>query len=76
VVAAITRAEDRLAMSACVAELGPDARRIVMLRFLDELNGDQVAAELGTTPGNVAVMLHRAKAKLRACLVDAGVTPA
>jgi len=64
----LERAEDQLAMSACVAELGESARRVVILRLLDELSGDEVAAELGTTPGNVAVMLHRAKEKLRACM--------
>ena len=64
----LQRAEDQLALSACVAELGESARRVVILRLLDELSGDEVAAELGTTPGNVAVMLHRAKEKLRACM--------
>jgi RNA polymerase sigma-70 factor (ECF subfamily) len=64
----IARAEARLAMSTCVAELGDGAQRVVMMRLLDELSGDEVAAQLGTTPGNVAVMLHRAKEKLRACL--------
>jgi RNA polymerase sigma-70 factor (ECF subfamily) len=71
----LARAEDRLAMSTCVGELGPGAQRIVMLRLLDELSGDEVAAELGTTPGNVAVMLHRAREKLRACLVALDATP-
>ena len=73
--AAIARAEDRLAMSACVAELGDGAQRVVMMRLLDELSGDEVAAQLGTTPGNVAVMLHRARERLRACLASADVTP-
>ncbi|HTJ43750.1 MAG TPA: sigma-70 family RNA polymerase sigma factor [Kofleriaceae bacterium] len=73
--AAVARAEARLAMSSCVAELGEGAQRVVMMRLLDELSGDEVAAELGTTTGNVAVMLHRAKEKLRACLEDARVTP-
>jgi RNA polymerase sigma-70 factor (ECF subfamily) len=74
-VALIARAEDQLAMSACVAELGEGAQRVVMMRLLDELSGDEVAAQLGTTPGNVAVMLHRAKEKLRACMAAADVTP-
>ena len=67
--ARIARAEDQLALSACVAELAESARRVVILRLLDELSGDEVAAELGTTTGNVAVMLHRAKEKLRACML-------
>ena len=71
--ARLALAEDRVAMSACVAELGDGGQRVVVMRLLDELSGDEVAAELGTTPGNVAVMLHRAKDKLRACLAAAGV---
>ena len=67
----LARAEARVAVSACVAELGPAARAVVMLRLLDEASGDAAAAELGTTPGNVAVMLHRARARLRACLAEA-----
>jgi RNA polymerase sigma-70 factor (ECF subfamily) len=66
---------EALAGDADVAALGDDAQRVVMMRLLDELGGDEVAEHLGTTPGNVAVMLHRAKARLRACLADAGVTP-
>jgi RNA polymerase sigma-70 factor (ECF subfamily) len=73
--AAVVRAEQQLAMSSCVAELGADAQRVVMMRLLDELSGDEVAAELGTTPGHIAVMLHRAKQRLRACLIGSGVTP-
>jgi RNA polymerase sigma-70 factor (ECF subfamily) len=74
--ATVVRAERRLAMSSCVSALGTDAQRVVIMRLLDELSGDEVAAQLGTTTGNVAVMLHRAKERLRACLVDAGITPA
>src|SRR5215470_960053 len=40
VVARLARAEDRVAMSTCVAELGAGARRVVVLRLLDELSGD------------------------------------
>jgi len=72
-VAMLSRAEERLAMSTCVAALGPGQQRVVIMRLLDEISGEEVAAQLGTTPGNVAVMLHRAKEKLRACLVDAQV---
>ncbi|HUJ61454.1 MAG TPA: sigma-70 family RNA polymerase sigma factor [Kofleriaceae bacterium] len=73
--ARVAAAEQRLAMSACVAQLGAGAQRVVMMRLLDELSGEEVAAELGTTVGNVAVMLHRARERLRACLAAAEVTP-
>jgi RNA polymerase sigma-70 factor (ECF subfamily) len=74
-IAAVARAEAQLATSACIAELGGDAERVVIMRLVDELGGEEVAERLGTTPGHVAVLLHRAKARLRACLEAADVTP-
>ncbi len=73
--AALAQAEARIAVSACVAQLGAGQQRVVIMRLLDEISGDDVAAALGTTPGNVAVMLHRARARLQACLRDADVAP-
>jgi RNA polymerase sigma-70 factor (ECF subfamily) len=43
-------------------------RRIVSLRMLDEVPGEDVAAMLGISPGHVAVLLHRAKSSLRTCM--------
>jgi RNA polymerase sigma-70 factor (ECF subfamily) len=40
----------------------------VTLRMLEEQPGEDVAAALGITPGHVAVLLHRAKRSLRACM--------
>ena len=71
----LARAEAQLALRACVASLGAGQERVVMLRLLDELSGDEVAQALGTTPGNVAVMLHRARARLQACLREADAAP-
>jgi RNA polymerase sigma-70 factor, ECF subfamily len=70
--ALIARAEEQVALTGCVAQLGRLQREVVTLRLLEELTSDEVAAQLGTTPGNVAVMLHRAKQKLRACLLEGG----
>ncbi len=38
--------------------------------MLDEVPGDDVARTLGISPGHVAVLLHRAKASLLACMTD------
>jgi RNA polymerase sigma-70 factor (ECF subfamily) len=38
--------------------------------MLEEQPGDDVARALGITPGHVAVLLHRAKATLRACMIS------
>ncbi len=61
-------AEERLRLQGCVASLADLQRAVVTLRMLEELDGDDVAATLGITPGHVAVLLHRAKANLATCM--------
>lgn len=55
-------------VQACVARLDARQRAVVMLRLLEERDGEDVAAELGLTRGHVDVLLHRAKLSLRVCL--------
>jgi len=57
---------DRL--RACVSELCEIQRAVVTLRMLDERPGEDVAMVLGISRGHVAVLLHRAKRALRACM--------
>jgi RNA polymerase sigma-70 factor (ECF subfamily) len=52
----------------CLASLGDKARRVLELSFHEELQGDEVAARLQLTRGNVRVIRHRALAAMRACL--------
>jgi RNA polymerase sigma-70 factor (ECF subfamily) len=68
----VAAAEEQAAALGCVETLGQMQRRVAQLRLLDEVPGEDVAAMLGITPGHVAVLLHRAKAALRTCMVDAG----
>lgn len=63
-------AEERLRLQGCVAGLAELQRAVVTLRMLEELDGDDVAATLGITPGHVAVLLHRAKANLATCMSE------
>jgi RNA polymerase sigma-70 factor (ECF subfamily) len=60
--------EDRGRLARCVARLAEVQRAVVTLRMLDDRPAAAVARELGLAPGHVAVLLHRAKADLRACL--------
>lgn len=64
-------AEESLRLMGCVKQLADAQRAVVTLRMLDEVPGDDVARTLGITPGHVAVLLHRAKVQLLACLVRA-----
>jgi RNA polymerase sigma-70 factor (ECF subfamily) len=67
----LSRAEDTVRLRACVEELCEIQRAVVTLRLLDERPGEDVAALLGVTKNHVAVLLHRAKASLRECLLAA-----
>jgi RNA polymerase sigma-70 factor (ECF subfamily) len=66
----IARAEEHVRLRACVEELCEIQRSVVMLRMLEERPGEDVARALGISAGHVAVLLHRAKAALRACMVS------
>lgn len=68
---AIARAEEHVRLRACVAELCEIQKAVVTLRMLEEQPGEDVARALGISPGHVAVLLHRAKAALRACMTTA-----
>jgi RNA polymerase sigma-70 factor (ECF subfamily) len=64
----VAQAEAYGVMVGCLATLSEIQRAVVSLRLVDEVTGEDVARMLGTTPGNVAILLHRAKQRLRACL--------
>lgn len=66
----IERAEAHVQALGCVQRLGEMQRQVVTLRLLEDQPGERVADLLGTTPGNVAVVLHRAKRALRDCMAD------
>jgi RNA polymerase sigma-70 factor (ECF subfamily) len=64
----IAAAEDQLRLHRCVQSLADVQRAVVTLRMLDDVAGEDVAHALGITPGHVAVLLHRAKTNLLACM--------
>lgn len=67
----LATAEVRLQLASCVRCLGDTQRAVVSLRLLDDVPGEDVARALGISPGHVAVLLHRAKANLTACMLRA-----
>jgi len=64
----LTRAEDELRLIGCVSKLSDIQQRVVRLRMLEELSGDDVARELGVRPDHVATLLYRAKKELFRCV--------
>jgi len=69
--AVIAAAEQYALALGCVVTLNDVQRRVVQLRLVDELPGENVARQLGTSPEHVAVLLHRAKQALRRCIGEA-----
>jgi RNA polymerase sigma-70 factor (ECF subfamily) len=64
----VARAEEHVRLRACVEELCEIQRAVVTLRMLEEQPGEDVGQALGVSAGHVAVLLHRAKNALRACM--------
>lgn len=63
--AAFTAAIERDALGRALAQLSAAHRRVVVLRYVDGLEGDELAAALGCSKGTAAVRLHRALRALR-----------
>ena len=59
---------DRDKLTDCLAGLPTRDRTVVALTFYLERSADEIARELGTSPGNVRVLRHRALARLHDCL--------
>jgi RNA polymerase sigma-B factor len=61
----LTDAEDRAVLAAAFRTLEPNERRIVYLRFFNDLSQDAIGAELGLSQVQVSRALRRALEKLR-----------
>jgi RNA polymerase sigma-70 factor, ECF subfamily len=62
---------DRGLLSPAMAQLAPDQRVVIALRFYRDLSIDQIAARLGVRAGTVKSRLHRALRGLRISLDQA-----
>ncbi|MDF7808393.1 sigma-70 family RNA polymerase sigma factor [Pontiellaceae bacterium B12219] len=54
----------------CMEHLPDRLHRLFVLRELEDQDSDFVCKELGITPTNLWVMLHRARMRLRGCLTE------
>ena len=59
-----------LATEQALSALRPDERRLIRLRYEQDLTQGQVAAALGVPEGTVKVRLHRVRARLRGVASD------
>jgi RNA polymerase sigma-70 factor (TIGR02943 family) len=55
-------------MDACTAKLPPVQGRLFLMREWLEMSSEEICKELGLTPTNLYVQLHRARLRLRECL--------
>ena len=66
--AALAQREFFEVLEVCVEELPGLQGRIFLMREWLELGTDEICKELGITPTNAWVLLHRARLRLQACL--------
>jgi len=57
-------------VESCMRRLAERERMVVLLTFYAEQPSDVVARTLGTSPGNVRVIRHRALERLRTCVTS------
>ncbi|MEQ8823926.1 MAG: sigma-70 family RNA polymerase sigma factor [Filomicrobium sp.] len=55
-------------LEACLTKLPTNTSRVFLMREWLELTTDEVCDEVGVKPGNLRVMLYRARMQLRFCL--------
>jgi RNA polymerase sigma-70 factor (ECF subfamily) len=65
----VQRQESRDLVQRCIGELPEIYRTVLLLRDIEELDTEETAQLLGTSPGVVKTRLHRARQALR-CLLD------
>ena len=58
--------DERQALAQALAELTPEHRTVIALRYVADLPTDEIAKRLGERPGTVRSRLHYALRELRA----------
>ncbi len=61
--------DDRLTLQSLIAALPPRERRILNLRFFDEMTQDRIATEVGISQVHVSRLLKQSLARLRSALL-------
>lgn len=64
----INQKEFRVVLEKCLSLLPDKLKAVFVLKFIEEINSDEVCKELECTPSNLWVMMHRARLRLRECI--------
>ena len=59
------------AVQGAIQELPPNQQRAMILHYINDMDLDQVAEALGTNKGNVRVILHRARSRIKKRVLEA-----
>ena len=73
---AFAAAIDRSRLRRALVELSEDHRRVILLRYFDRLEIDELCAVLGSSRQAFAVLLHRALRELRSAIDEAAIDAA
>lgn len=60
--------EFRNILEYCLSILPEKWKAVFVLKFMEDANSDEICKEIGCTPSNFWVMLHRSRLKLRECI--------
>lgn len=60
--------EFRKILEYCLSILPDRWKAVFVLKFMEEVNSEEICKELGCTPSNYWVILHRTRLKLRECI--------
>lgn len=55
-------------IEACIGALPPNLAAAFVMKMIDEAESAEICKELGITPSNLWVMLHRARLRMRRCV--------
>lgn len=55
-------------MAMCLEQLPEKWQAVFVLKVMEEIQSDEVCKEIGCSPSNLWVILHRARLKLRECI--------
>ena len=58
----------------CISLLPENLATVFVMRMMDETESEEICKELGITPSNLWVMLHRARLRMRECLENKWLT--
>lgn len=64
----IHQEEFRSVLESCLSLLPDKWKAVFIMKFIEEAESDEVCKELGCTPSNFWVILHRTRLKLRECI--------